>query len=414
MQAFRFTLAAIAALPVSARRTRYKDTGQEGLIVAVSPGGSRVYYVFKRSRGKLYEERIGLVESLSVEEARRRAREILIALDQGKPIDDLATRKRSGDTFADLWAWWAEHYGKPRRTRWKATEATYATHIAPAIGLHPVARLTRAQVRAMQQRIGASGKERTANIVVGLVRTVINKAITEGRYTGANPAAGIEAFKRPARGRVLSPDEMKRLRGAIAAMRQDAKHASHRDLCDLVELLLYTGQRRGNVLAMRWDQLDLDGGAWTIPRTKAGRVHGVALEAREVEILRARRAVAEALAKSAGRDEPPPWVFPARAGSESGHMTQPSAGWGALLARAGIKDFTMHDLRRTHGSWLLGAGVKLDTISKILDHSSVRVTEEVYAHLDLESKRAAKRQALEAMGYSIDNVQAPSDNATSR
>lgn len=387
-QAFRFTLAAINALPIPEKRTRYKDTGQDGLIVAVSPGGSRVYYVFKRSRNKLHEERIGLVDSMSVEEARRRAREILTALDQGKPVGDLAARKRSGDTFGDLWKWWADNYGRPRRTRWKATEATYTTHIAPAIGIYPMSRLTRAQLRDLHQRIGAGGKERTANIALGLVRTVINKAITEGRWAGTNPATGLEGFRRPARGRVLSPDEMKRLREAIAAMRKEAKHPSHRDLCDLVELLLYTGQRRGNVLAMRWDQLDLDRGAWTIPRTKAGRVHGVALENVEVDILRARKD---------GHAGETPWVFPARAGSESGHMTQPSAGWNALLTRAGIKDFTMHDLRRTHGSWLLSAGVPMEVISKTLDHSSIRVTEEVYAHLDLEPKREAKRKAFRGL-----------------
>ena len=377
MESFRFTLATIRALPVPSRRTRYRDTGQEGLIVAVSPGGSRVYYVFKRSRNRLHEERVGLIDSMSVDEARAKAREILAGLDKGQDVSQLANRKRSGDTFGELWAWWAKAYGEPRRSRWRATQATYENHLAGPLGLRPMSLLTRADVRELHRSIGAAGTERTANLVLGLVRTVINKAIAEGRWTGVNPAAGLEGFKRPARGRVLSAEEGARFLAAAKA--------SGPTLRDLVLLLLYTGQRRGNVMAMRWDELDLTAGVWTIPRTKAGRTHAVALLPHEVAILEARRA------GPAGETE---WVFPARTGAAQGHITRPANGWTALLKRAGIKDFTVHDLRRTHGSWMLSAGVAIDVISKTLDHSSVRVTEEVYAHLDVAAKRAAKQQAF--------------------
>lgn len=380
MESFRFTKEAIKALPLPARRTRYADTKQPGLIAAVTPGGSRVYYVFKRSRGKLHEERIGQVDLVSVDEARERARAILTDLDQGRDPAAHVARKRSGETFGDLWAWWLARYGPENPRRRREVEALYARHMASPLGLRPMSMLSRADLQMLSQRIGGAGHERTANLVIGRIRTAINRAIREGRWRGENPAADIDAYRRPSRRRVLSTDEMQRFQVALRTAKPDLR--------DLVLLLLYTGQRRGNVLAMRWDQVDLAIGSWTIPMTKSGRTHGVALEAEEVAILR------ERIEGPAGET---PWVFPARKDSLSGHMTEPKNGWKALLARAGIEEFTMHDLRRTHGSWLLRSGVKLDTISKILDHSSVRVTEEVYAHLDLAPKRAAKRPAIDAM-----------------
>lgn len=386
METLRFSKEAILALPIPARRTRYADAKQPGLIVAINPGGSRVYYVFKRSRGKLYEERVGDVTAISVEAAREKARAILADLDQGRDPGPNAARKRAGETFGDLWIWWADNYGRPRRARWSATQATYDNHIAKRLGLRPMSLLSRADVRDLHRAIGKEAGERTANVVLGLVRVVINKAITEGRWLGINPAAGLEGFKRPARARVLSREEAKRLREAIAATRMATRRPAQFDVADLAELLLLTGQRLGNVLTMRWDEVDLDHGAWVIPRTKAGRVHGVALSSAEVALLR------ERLARD-GRGE---YVFPARADSKTKHMTRPAAGWRALLKRAGIENFTLHDLRRSHGSWLLAAGVSLDAISKIMDHSSVAVTEKVYAHLDLTAKRAAKQRALDA------------------
>jgi integrase len=375
MESFRFTTAAIRALPLPTKRTRYGDTGQPGLVVALMPGGSRTFYLYVWRHGKQHEPRIGDVERVSVEEARRIAREKLGAIEAGESPAGAGNR-RGGDTIGDLFAWWAGAFGKRRRARWDDTADLWRLHVEPQIGRRPVAYLTRDDVRTWHAAIGASGRERTANAALGLLQTVLNAAVREGRWKGQNIAAGLERYTRPERRRVLTRDELPRFLAAV--------EASTPDLRDLVLLLLWTGQRVGNVVAMRWDQVDLLARAWVIPETKAGRTHAVALGEREVAILSRRQG-----------DRRGPWVFPSRAGAKAPHMSRMQSGWAGILKRAGIEDLTIHDLRRTHGSLLLAGGVSIDHVSKVLDHSSVRVTERVYAHLDLDAKHGAKR-AMEA------------------
>lgn len=376
MHSLRFTLAAIRDLPILAKRTRYADTGQPGLVVAVMPGGSRTYYLYVWRHGKQHEPRIGGVEAVSVEEARRKAREKLAAIEAGES-PQAAGNRRGGDTVGDLFTWWADAFGRRRRARWQDTDDLWRLHVAPQLGQRPIAYLTRDNVRDWHAAIGETGRERTANAALGLLQTVLNAAIREGRHKGANVASGLERFTRPARGRVLSAAELPRFLAAV--------EASTADLRDLVLLLLWTGQRVGNVVALRWDQLDLEVRTWTIPRTKAGRAHVVALGEVEVGILQARR-------------RPGPWVFPSRPGAKSPHLSRMQSGWAGILRRAGIEGLTLHDLRRTHGSLLLAGGVSIDHVSKVLDHSSVRVTEQVYAHLSVDAKHQAKRAMGAALG----------------
>lgn len=82
MATIRLTRAAIAQLPIPERRTRYQDAGQDGLIVAVTPGGRKVFYLFKRLAGRLHEVRIGDTRYMSVAEARARARAIIVDLER--------------------------------------------------------------------------------------------------------------------------------------------------------------------------------------------------------------------------------------------------------------------------------------------------------------------------------------------
>lgn len=150
---------------------------------------------------------------------------------------------------------------------------------------------------------------------------------------------------------------------------------------DYILLSLFTGARRSNVLGMRWDQVDLAGRTWRIPRTKAGRSQVIPLEDAEIAILERRRS-------DAGGSV---FVFPSE--SASGHRTSVYIGWSCILAKAGIKDLRIRDLRRSLGSWMADTGASLPMIGHALDHSSPRSTM-IYARLSLDPMREAKRRAI--------------------
>ena len=99
----------------------------------------------------------------------------------------------------------------------------------------------------------------TANCVLALLSTMYNRARTIG-YVRSNPCEGVQRFHEESRERFLNTDELARFNAAI-----DAEKPLYRDLC---KVCLCTGQRQGNVRSMRWDEIDLKRGTWTIPTSK--------------------------------------------------------------------------------------------------------------------------------------------------
>ncbi len=112
---------------------------------------------------------------------------------------------------------------------------------------------------------------------------------------------------------------------------------------DFIKLALFTGQRRMSVLTMKWADVNLDRAVWVMPHTKTGR-HTVPLSVTAIEILRRRE-------QSRGDSE---YVLPSR---HSGFLKDvPRTAWGDILERAGIRDFRIHDLRRSMGSFQTDEG----------------------------------------------------------
>ena len=187
-------------------------------------------------------------------------------------------------------------------------------------------------------------------------------------YTGENPATGIELFPEEKRDRFVQPHELPRLFEALdEEPNPDVKTAF------LVALL--TGARRGEVLAMRWADVNLDQAVWRIPHTKARRPHWLPLPQSVVALLQA-----------LPRLEGCPYIFPGRRGRN--HLVNIAKAWQRIRTRAGLSGIRIHDLRRTLGSWLAASGASLPLIGRALNHTQVSTTA-IYARLQLEPVRTA-------------------------
>lgn len=175
-------------------------------------------------------------------------------------------------------------------------------------------------------------------------------------------------------------------------------------------LLLTRGPRRGELAGLRWASVDLDGGAMqitttrivvngkavtSVPKTAAGR-RRVPLDAGLVAVLRTHKARQGAERLAAGEAwEASGYVFCDELG-RAYHPDFYSARFDALAASASERRIRLHDTRHTAASIMLDAGEEISHVSKILGHSSTRVTEEIYRHL------MAGR--LEATGAVITNL----------
>jgi integrase len=136
------------------------------------------------------------------------------------------------------------------------------------------------------------------------------------------------------------------------------------------------------VLAMRWQDVNLQAATWRIPETKNDEPQVVALVPEAIEVLRERKPQRDG------------YVFSAP--SKTGYMTPPKKRWRALLKRAELKDLRVHDLRRSLGSWQAISGASLAIIGKSLGHKSPDATM-IYARLHLDPVRASVATATSAM-----------------
>jgi integrase len=183
------------------------------------------------------------------------------------------------------------------------------------------------------------------------------------------------------RDRVLSADEIRTVWAAVE--KRSTPSAA------VVKLLLLTAQRIGEVRTMRWGDVDLDAGWWTIPGavSKNGLPHRVPLSAPARSVLIALQA----------RAHPSPFVFPARRNDTP--LVTIKKLVRLIRDETGV-NFTPHDLRRTAASHMTGMGVPRLTVAKLLNHAERDVT----AVYDRHSYDPEKRRALDAWGERVDAI----------
>ena len=180
-------------------------------------------------------------------------------------------------------------------------------------------------------------------------------------WRGDNPARGIEKNAEETRERYLTPDELMRLSTALHKLpNQVAAHA--------IRLLLLTGARRGEVLAAKWEQFDLEQRLWVKPssHTKQKKSHRVPLSGAAVQLLQDIRSSSKSS-----------FVFP---GLDGEHMRDLKKAWKRACEAADIRDCRLHDLRHTYASLLASSGSSLPIIGAMLGHTQPQTTAR-YAHL---------------------------------
>jgi integrase len=198
----------------------------------------------------------------------------------------------------------------------------------------------------------------------------------EWGWEGTNPAAKIHKFKEQKRDRFILHDELPKFMEALEV-------EPNRDMRDFFLMCLYTGARCGNVMSMRWEDIDFSIKEWRIPDTKNGEPVRIPLIKEALEILGDRSWLKESSM---------PWIFPGH--GKSGHLKEPNVAWKRILSRAGLKNLRIHDLRRTLASYQAIAGTSLLIIGKSLGHKSPQSTA-IYARLSNDPVRASMESALD-------------------
>lgn len=369
---FSFTKPKLEELPFAASGTRaiYHDAHKEsaGLQLRVT-ATAKTFFVQKRVNGVPERVTLGSFPDMTIEQARKKAAVVKSEIAQGKNPTELERARRAEMTFAAFWNEYLEKYArvrkKPRTVQ--EDEKTFRNYLAPLAKLK-LSKIGKQDCQKLHHDIAGRTSGATANRALAVLSGALGVASDWGYLSGDNPAKSIKRFKETARDRYIQEDEMPRFW-------QSLMDEPNRDFADAFMVALLTGMRRADVLGMRWEQVSLERAEWRIPEPKNGEPLTVPLVPPLVNLLRERRPA-----------EPCAWVFPGE--GASGHLAEPKTAWRRILARAGIENLRLHDLRRTLGSNMAEAGVNTVTTARAMGHKTLSMALR-YQQLGANPKRAA-------------------------
>jgi integrase len=368
----------LTAMRVQKARKKGLYGDGNGLWLQVGRCGTKSWLLRYMLNGKPRYMGLGAVHSVSLLEARERARQARSLLAMGE--DPLASKKavaRSLSLTFDLCAArfldaHASTWKNPKhRAQWKSTLATYAS---PILGSLPVSAVDTAEVMQVLEPIWRKIPE-TARRVRCRIERVLNWAAVQKFRSGENPARW--------RGHLdmllSAKDKAKAADAHHAALAYDALPAFMSKLekrnsasARALEFTILTAARTGEVIGAQWDEIDLKAKLWTVPagRMKSGSAHRVPLSDRVVSLLQALPRHGSGV------------VFPGATGKPLSNMSM------LMLLRGMQPGLTVHGFRSTFSDWARDrTRYPRDVVEAALAHAVEDKTEAAYRRGDSLEKR---------------------------
>jgi integrase len=356
-----------------------------GLALRVTANGARSWVLNYRTRdGRSRRATIGSLEDWTLGAARKRAQEMRRDVDLGAdPVGEVQAERKAEtvDELCDRFI--AEHLPRKRPTTARGYHTAIKLYIRPTLGAMKIKSVTFADADRLHRSITKRGKTYQANRVHRILSSMFTLAI-RWRYRTDNPCKGVEKNREHERERYLTEAEGARLLRELDADRDQVA-------ADLLRLALLTGARRNEIIALKWQDVDLTEGRWTKPHTKAGEKQHVPLNAQACMVLAARYERDSDVEQPFLRGRK---LFSAERAVE--HC------WSRVRIAAKLEGMRIHDLRHSFASTLANRGVDLYVIGKLLGHKRVETTKR-YAHL----VDATLRAATEAAGRAIAGMAKP-------
>jgi integrase len=367
----------IADLPNPCRGASYTyDSLAPSLSIRVTAAGVRSFVVVKKINGKTNRITLGRFPGLRLDDARQAARRIAGELAQGNdPVALLKAARARKVTLADLWPAYLAHLKQRNRT-WARDHERWEKVVSPAMGRKALSDIGRADCQALIDKIGVY-RPISANRLASFLSAFLNFAVRTDRLL-QNPAKGLIRFQEVARARIIKTDELQRLLNAI--------ETEGEPWASVFKMLLFTGARRGSVVGMRWEDIDLASAMWTIPAKAAKNKTATPLPLTEPAIA----LLGQRMKSWAGE----PWVFPSSIGD--GHVVGLPKAWARILKRAEITGLRIHDVRRSVGTALARTGASPHIIATGLGHRSI-ASAKAYVRLAGEDARRALGDAVASL-----------------
>ncbi len=338
----------------------------------------RCYYIrYKNQYGRTIVEKIGWAsESITPQQAQLIRNERIKAVRLGDEVITIQQRRKTSTPFH---VFFNDYYipnctGKNNNSI-KVEKIMFKVWINPIIGDKAMRDVSPFDLERLKKYMRDNGKsKRTINYALAVVRQAYNKAIEWDMFAGANPVSKIKMEKlNNNRLRFLTPQEAKALLGALNKRSYQTYEIS--------ALSLFTGMRAGEIFNLKYGDIDLENGLIHIKNPKNNEDRVVYITPEVEAILKVKKG------------KPGEYVFKDthnRKIKEVPRVFEKTVK--QLGLNNGIEDrkdkVVFHTLRHTFASWLAMKGVPIYTISKLMGHKDISMTQR-YSHLSPDAKRGA-------------------------
>lgn len=382
----------------SSKRREIPDGLLPGLYFIVQPSGAKSWAVRSRLLGRTKKHTIGKFPAISLADARERARAILRDFAENKdPRKGALIEAESPADFGEMVEEYIKRYVIPnnRPTTAAETSRLLRKEILPAWQGRSLVDVQRVDVVRLLDDLSDRGLTVGANRVLAALRRFFNWCRERG-HIEVSPCEGVRPpATEVSRDRVLADWELRYVLRAARVLSWP--------FGTLVELLVYTGQRRSEVSGLRWHELNEDQSLWIIPqdRSKNGKAHHVPLSQQAQKLLSS----VPVVKSSAGFVLTTTGTSPISGFSRA--KRQLEAQIKALMTSEGqdscLEPWTLHDLRRTVATGMARQGISLPVIERILNHTSGSFAGvvAVYQRYAFDEE---KRQALQLWGSYVDRL----------
>lgn len=381
MPTIKFTDKKIKSLKTSKQREDFWDESLKGFLTRVYSSGRKNYeLVYRTSTNRRGRFKIGDANLISLYDARKKAKELLVEVSNGNDPSNRRRDLRTASNFKELCTKFIDIHCKPNLRPKSISDITYIvnTYLLTSWSSRKITDISRADILELIERIGIKNQSPVmANHVRSTLTSIFNFAI-QRELIETSPCVGLpKKYKERLRTHVLNDQDILDLWRAT----EDEDPV----IRDLFRVLLLLGQRSGETKKMRWSQIK--GNIWTIPasETKNKQDHHIPLPSIVLEILNQHKTDSDFIFSSY-TGENIKWLQKAnyrildKIQSYYSDTDQKPQRW------------RIHDLRRTFATGLEKLGIGDSTISALLNHNKISrlgVTGRYARHTYIKEKEIA-------------------------
>jgi integrase len=407
------TDAKIAAIgPSQDGQVEYRDNLVRGLRLRVGKSGIKTYILRKKYHGRWLNLTLGRHSlRFKLADARKKARDLLVDIEQGKDVAKKEGEKRKFSSGVGTVSELAEVYlanevrGKKRSAA--EIERSFNVYILPEIGNRLADTITRRDVSELNEKVAYGGKRHTpvqARNVHRYLSSFYSWALPRLDALPAHPCRDAWCPSPPAaRDRVLTDRE-------LAALWHAAFSEGY-PFGNFVQMLILTGQRRGEVLGAQLSEFDIKGRTWTIPGTRAknGNANIVPLSSQALEIVE--HVIDQAGLDPNAHEHANRLLFASETTLENA-VSGITRAWNRIRKQADknigfeLSHYRIHDIRRTVATGLQRLRVPLVVSEAVLNHQSGSAKVGVAAVYHRHEFTEEKREALAMWGGELSKIAA--------